>query len=219
VPALLAADAFPWGAAGSWAPLLRPDVAARIRLPEYVADRYSQARAEVPLLPGENQRDRRIREVLYLGLTRWLPGMLDRKDRLSMASGLEVRVPFCDHRLVDYVWNVPWPMKETGDIEKGLLRAAAADLLPSGLVNRAKSVYPGVANPAYQAAIDVQMRDLLASPGAPVFSLVSHASLAAAYAADPSLPGYQGIQPSSTSPASFLLDVNEWLRRYHVRIV
>jgi asparagine synthase (glutamine-hydrolysing) len=218
VPALLAADAFPWGAAGSWAPLLHPDVAARIRLGEYVADRYSQARAEVPRLPGENDRDRRIREVLYLGLTRWLAGMLDRKDRLSMATGLEVRVPFCDHRLVEYVWNVPWSMKETGGIEKGLLRAAAADLLPPDLLNRAKSIYPGVANSAYQVAIDAQMRDLLARPDAPVFGLISHVKLAAAYAADPSLVGYQAVQPSNTSPASFLLDVNEWLRRYDVRM-
>jgi asparagine synthase (glutamine-hydrolysing) len=218
VPALLAADTFPWAAGGSWAPLLHPDVAARIRLDEYAADRYSQALAEVPRLPGEDPRDRRIREVLYLGLTRWLPMLLDRKDRLSMATGLEVRVPFCDHRLVDYVWNVPWPMKETGGIEKGLLRAAAVGLLPDGLLSRRKSMYPGVANPAYQEAINVQMRDLLAQPDAPVFTLVSRDKLGTAYAADPTLAGYQAVQPSSAAPAAFLLDVNEWLRRYRVRI-
>ena len=107
VPALLAAPTFPWAARGSWEPLLQPDVRARVRLGEYAADRYAQALAEVPRLTGESQQDRRIREVLYLGLTRWLPFLLDRKDRLSMASGLEVRVPFIDHRLVEYVWNVP----------------------------------------------------------------------------------------------------------------
>ena len=77
-----------------------------------------------PPTAGESPEDRRVREVLYLGLTRWLPLLLDRKDRLSMACGLEVRVPFTDHRLVEYVWNVPWAMKEAGGIEKGLLRAA-----------------------------------------------------------------------------------------------
>jgi asparagine synthase (glutamine-hydrolysing) len=219
VPALLAADTFPWAAAGSWAALLHPDVAARIRLAEYAADRYAQARAEVPRLPGEGPQDRRIREVLYLGLTRWLPFLLDRKDRLSMISGLEVRVPFCDHRLVDYVWNVPWPMKEAGGVEKGLLRRAAAGLLPDQLLSRRKSIYPGVVNPAYALAIDAQMRDLLARPDAPVFSLVSHRKLAAAYAADPGLPGLQGVQPSPTAPAAYLLDINEWLSRYRVRII
>ena len=138
---------------------------------------------EVPRLPGEDPRDRRIREALYLGLTHWLPLLLDRKDRLSMATGLEVRVPFCDHRLVDYVWNVPWAMKETGGIEKG------------------------------------QLRDLLARPDAPLFSLIDHAKLTAAYAADPALAGTQAVQPSSTTPAAFLLDINEWLRRYDVRVL
>jgi asparagine synthase (glutamine-hydrolysing) len=218
IPALLAADTFPWAAGGSWAPLLQPDVASRIRLDEYAADRYSQARAEVPRLPGEDPHDRRIREVLYLGLTRWLPMLLDRKDRLSMATGLEVRVPFCDHRLVEYVWNIPWPVKETGGIEKGLLRAAADGLLPDTLLSRRKSAYPGVATPGYAEAIDAQMRDLLARPDAPVFTLISHGKLAAAYASDPTLAGYQAIRPSSTAPAAFLLDINEWLRRYNIRI-
>ena len=130
VPALLAAPTFPWAAGGSWGPLLHPEVRGRVRLAEYAADRYGEALAEVPRLPGESPADRRIREVLYLGLTRWLPLLLDRKDRLSMASGLEVRVPFCDHRLVEYVWNVPWALKEAGGTEKGLLRAAALGLLP-----------------------------------------------------------------------------------------
>ncbi|HUZ24117.1 MAG TPA: asparagine synthase (glutamine-hydrolyzing) [Streptosporangiaceae bacterium] len=218
VPALLAATGMPWAAAGSWEPLLRPDVAARVRLGEYAADSYAQARAEVPRLSGENPQERRIREVLYLGLTRWLPELLDRKDRLSMASGLEVRVPFCDHRLVDYVWNVPWAMKEAGGIEKGLLRAAAADLLPPDLLGRRKSIYPGAADPAYRNAIDAQLRALLGQPAAPLFALVDHARLAAAYAENPGLPGFMAVQPSSTAPAAFLLDINEWLRQYDIRI-
>jgi asparagine synthase (glutamine-hydrolysing) len=219
VPAMLAADTFPWATGGSWAPLLRPEVAARVRLDEYAADSYAQAMAEVPRLPGENPGDRRIREVLYLGLTRWLPLLLDRKDRLSMISGLEVRVPFCDHRLVQYVWNVPWAMKGAGGIEKGLLRAAGAGLVPDTLLYRRKSIYPGVANPAYEQAIDAQMREILAQPDAPLFSLVSHGNLAAAYAADPTLTGYMAVKPSSAASAAFLLDINEWLRRYHVRIL
>lgn len=219
VPALLAAPTFPWAAGGSWEPLLEAEAAAQLRLGEYAADRYADALAEVPQLPGEGAQERRIREVLYLGLTRWLPELLDRKDRLSMASGLEVRVPFCDHRLVDYVWNVPWSMKEAGGVEKGLLRQAAAGLLPDGLLQRRKSIYPGAADRAYEQAVGTQMRRLLADPAAPLFAIISRRKLAGAYAEDPSLPGTMGVQPSSTAPAAFLLDINEWLRRYRVRIV
>jgi asparagine synthase (glutamine-hydrolysing) len=148
----------------------------------------------------------------------WAPLLLDRKDRLSMASGLEVRVPFCDHRLVDYVWNVPWAMKSTGGIEKGLLRTAAAGLLPEDLLGRRKSAYPGAADTAYDKAIGSQMRRLLGQPDAPLFSLVSREKLTAVYAENPLLPGTMGIGPSRMAPAAFLLDVNRWLERSGVRI-
>ena len=218
VPALLAAPTFPWAAGGSWEPLLQPEVRARIRLAEYAADRYDEALAEVPRLAGESPADRRVREVLYLGLTRWLPFLLDRKDRLSMASGLEVRVPFCDHRLVEYVWNVPWALKEAGGVEKGLLRAAALGLLPDDLVNRRKSIYPGAADPAYERAVDAQLRELLSRADAPLFSVISRDRLAEAYAGDPRLPGTMAVRPSSTAPAAFLLDINRWFESSGVTI-
>jgi asparagine synthase (glutamine-hydrolysing) len=217
--AMLAAPTYPWAGQGSWAGLLRPEVAARARLDEYAGDRYADARAEVPGLPGEDHRAARIREVLYHGLTRWLPALLDRKDRLSMAVGLEVRVPFCDHRLVEYVWNVPWPVKVTGGSEKGLLRRAVADLLPAEVVSRAKSIYPASTEPSYGRAVSDQMGELLRQPDAPLFGLVDRARLAAAFAADPTLPETMTIRPNAMAPVAFLLDVNEWLRRYDVRLV
>jgi asparagine synthase (glutamine-hydrolysing) len=218
VPALLAAPTFPWAARGSWEPLLHPDVRARVRLGEYAADRYAQALAEVPRLAGESPWERRIREVLYLGLTRWLPLLLDRKDRLSMAYGLEVRVPFTDHRLVEYVWNVPWSMKEANGIEKGLLRTAAHGLLPADLLRRRKSIYPGAADQAYERAVDAQLRRLLTHPYAPLFDLISRERLADAYAANPRLPGLMSVQPSPTATVAFLLDVNRWLESSGVTI-
>jgi asparagine synthase (glutamine-hydrolysing) len=217
-PAMLAAPTFPW-VAGSWAPVLRPEVDAAVRLDERAAQRYADAQAEVPRLPGEDAAGQRIREVLYHGLTRWLPLLLDRKDRLSMAVGLEVRVPFCDHRLVEYVFNVPWSLKQVGGIEKGLLRRAAADLLPPEIVARRKSIYPASADPAYAHAVQDQMRDLLSQPGAPLFEILEHGKLATAFTADPALPGLMGIQPSPWAPAAFLLDVNAWLTEYHVELV
>jgi len=133
--------------------------------------------------------------------------------------GLEVRVPFCDHRLVEYVWNVPWHIKQVGGMEKGLLRRAVADLLPPEVTNRRKSIYPASADPQYALAVKAQMADLLGQPSARLFEIFDHDRLAKTFAADPTLPALMGIQPSPWAPAAFLLDVNEWLTEYNVALV
>ncbi|MEO6089963.1 MAG: asparagine synthase (glutamine-hydrolyzing), partial [Umezawaea sp.] len=144
--AALAAADYPWryfaGRSGTYRALLRQDVAAELDITAHRAEHYRQALAEVPVLAGESVLQRRMREVSYLHLTRWLPDLLDRKDRLSMAVGLEVRVPFCDHRLVEYAFNTPWSRHTAGGREKSLLRAAAAADLPSSVLTRVKAPYP-----------------------------------------------------------------------------
>lgn len=114
----------------------------KLDMPGYVADSYRAALAEVPRLAGENGLQARMREISYLHLTRFVQILLDRMDRMSMASGVEVRVPYCDHRLVEYVFNIPWAMKTFDGREKSLLRAATVDVLPRSVVERRKSPYP-----------------------------------------------------------------------------
>jgi asparagine synthase (glutamine-hydrolysing) len=99
--------------------------------------------------------------------------LLARKDRLSMAVGLEVRVPYCDHRLVEYVYNVPWAMKTFDGREKSLLRAAARDLLPAAIVDRVKSAYPSNQDDRHARALADQARELAAEPSHPVFELIN----------------------------------------------
>ena len=115
-PEMLAAPGLPRGSAARGRRCCARRWTRRPGSDERAAQRYADAQAEVPRLPGEERAEERLREVLYHGLTRWLPMLLDRKDRLSMAVGLEVRVPFCDHRLVEYVFNVPWALKLAGAI-------------------------------------------------------------------------------------------------------
>ncbi|MHB8158449.1 MAG: asparagine synthase (glutamine-hydrolyzing), partial [Desulfocucumaceae bacterium] len=146
----LSGDTFPWvRMVRERASLLEPGLAEAIRPEDYVANRYREALEEVPRLPGESPRDARIREMFYLNITRFMPTLLDRKDRMSMAVGLEVRVPFCDHRLVEYAWNIPWWMKSYGLREKGILRRALEGILPGDVLERRKSPYPKTHNPLY----------------------------------------------------------------------
>ena len=65
--------------------------------------------------------------MFYLNIKWFMANLLERKDRMSMACGLEVRVPFCDHRIAEYAWNIPWDIMNAGGMEKGILRLAVAD--------------------------------------------------------------------------------------------
>jgi asparagine synthase (glutamine-hydrolysing) len=133
--AALNAQTFPWlpaflGPGKNALSWLSADLVQKVHPTEHIEQQYRKAIAEVPTLEGEDAQAARRREMFYLNLTHFLPFLLERKDRMSMATGFEARVPFCDYRLVEYVWNIPWEMKTVDSIEKGILRRAFAHVLP-----------------------------------------------------------------------------------------
>ena len=208
-------DTFPWLRAGrSVGPFLAPDLRERLRLQDYVRDRYADAVHEIPVLAGEDPVDRRVRQVCHLHLTHFLGALLDRKDRMSMAVGLEVRVPYCDHRLVQYVWNVPWRIKRAGGMEKGLLRCAVADLLPGEIRTRTKSRFPSVHDPAYAGAIRRRLRESLADPTSPLAPLLHTANVRCLTEQEFPAP----MRPMANTAIAFLLSVGTWLREYKITI-
>ncbi|MFC5196850.1 MULTISPECIES: asparagine synthase (glutamine-hydrolyzing) [Streptomyces] len=171
------ADTFPWLVRfqrdfGDDADVLRPDLTAAMDLESYVADGYRTAVAGIRRLDGESDFEYRMRRICHLHLTRFVRVLLDRKDRTSMAVGLEVRVPYCDHRLVEYVYNAPWSLKSFDGREKSLLREATADVIPKSVYDRVKSPYPSTQDPKYAIALQDHAKDLLAQPTHPVFDLV-----------------------------------------------
>ena len=112
-----------------------------------------------------------------LHLKRWMVLLLERKDRLSMCNGLEV--PYTDHELVEYVYNVPWSIKSRDGEEKWLLKRACADYVPEAVLKRRKSPYPTSANLGYERFLRGSVRRLLEDAANPVFGIVSREFLAA----------------------------------------
>lgn len=181
-PEVQAAKTFPWmavfvsGAKAQVSDRFNPGITAALDLPTYIADRYSEAVGEVERAEGESDHEMTMRVMSHLHLTRFVRMLLERKDRISMAVGLEVRVPFCDHRLVEYVYNTPWSMKTFDGREKSLLRAATADLLPKSVLERTKAPYPATLDPQYTGALLQQSKELLTTDD-PVFDLVDRSWL------------------------------------------
>jgi asparagine synthase (glutamine-hydrolysing) len=217
-------EMYPWVSFEQWHPgtrdglgrgLFDPGLMSKLDLDAYYAEGYRQAIREVPRLDGESGLERRMREICYLHLTRWLPMLLDRNDRLSMASGLELRVPFCDHRLVEYMYNVPWSMKTFDGREKSLLRAVAADLLPASVLDRPKSPFPVSQDAAYTRALHERLADTVADPSAPVFPFVDR--LAVRTMIDEADGEAQDWLFRMN--AEMVLQFNAWLEHYRVRLV
>jgi asparagine synthase (glutamine-hydrolysing) len=217
-PGAVAADTFPWFAMmarnrGFRSLLLDRSVLQDLQVDAYREASYRTALAEVPHPEGESGQEHRMREVCYLHLTRFLPILLDRKDRMSMASGLEVRVPFCDHRLVQYVFQTPWAMKTFDGREKSLLRAAVSDLLPTSILQRRKSPYPATQDPAYEQALRDELGKLLANEG-PVTPLLDVEQ--ARKVLDRPLGPVS--MDASRHQMELVLQLDAWLRRYEVRL-
>ncbi|GHJ26480.1 asparagine synthetase B [Streptomyces hygroscopicus subsp. sporocinereus] len=162
-PRALAADTFPWLlVTGDEAAMpLNPEL--DLRIGEFRDDTYRDALAAVPHLDGETPAEHRQREVQHLSLTRWLRQLLHRTDRLSMAQGLEVRVPYCDHRLVEYAFATPWALKSFDGREKSLLRAAGSGLAPHSVLHRPKNHYPATHHPDYNRGLQNLAREALAT--------------------------------------------------------
>jgi asparagine synthase (glutamine-hydrolysing) len=180
-PKAINAETFPWLAATQGVldgtQVLDPGLVERLDLRSFCADSYTQAINETPHHDCEDAAERRMREISYLHLTRFVQSLLDRKDRLSMAVGLEVRVPFCDHRLVDYVFNIPWVLKTFDRREKSILRAATRQLLPNSIVEREKSPYPSTQDPAYEEAVRADLAAVLDDPSHPATCLLNKTAI------------------------------------------
>jgi len=164
---------FPWelGELNPLNELLDREFAAKAEMAPYLADQYSRAAAAVERLDDESDEEAVNRTVCQLHITHFLPCLLERKDRASMVCGVEARVPFCDHRLVDYVFNVPWKLKTFDGLGKSLLRAATRELLPPEIAERKKAIFPTTQNVAYVKAIQAQLRGVLDDSSDPIFEI------------------------------------------------
>ena len=155
---------------------------------------------------------------MRLNMDWFMQTLLDRKDRMSMWSALEVRVPFCDWRIAEYLYNVPPALRELGGQEKGLLRAAAAEWLPERVLHRKKSPYPKTVHPAYLRLVSMRLERILEDGSSPIFSLVRKDALEALLAHSDPQPWYGQLMTTPQTIAYFL-QLDHWMRTYQVRLV
>ena len=217
-PEIRAIDGFPWAQnTQQRASFLSPEILDKINPMEYVQDKYEQTIRQCDILPGISANERRMKEMVNLNQRWFMQTLLDRKDRMSMYSGLEVRVPFCDYRIAEYLYGVPWEYKDYQGREKGLLRFAMAGYLPETVINRKKSPYPKTYDPRYLQLVSQQLQDVLAKRDAPIHQIVDRNALEQLLTAEFKWPWYGQLMKLPQTIA-YMLQINYWLEHYHIRI-
>lgn len=217
---LMQGEGFPWSKKMDVREcLLQDDFIRKLDLENYVHDQYEASIRQTPALYGESPEDAKRREIAYLNIKWFMQTLLDRMDRTSMYSGLEARVPFADHRIIEYVFNVPWEMKRKNGVEKSLLRDALKDVLPEELLMRKKSPYPKTYDPKYEKLLKQKLSDILSRPDAPIHALVD-AKKARCFMEAPAEYGKPWFGQLMAAPQllAYMLQINEWLERYQPKI-
>ncbi|MGN1115752.1 MAG: asparagine synthase (glutamine-hydrolyzing) [Candidatus Ornithomonoglobus sp.] len=200
--------------------ILIDSVRKTLDLDGYSRMRYEESVRQTPEYIGDSAEERRRREISWLNINWFMTNLLDRKDRMSMASGLEVRVPFCDHRLVEYVWNIPWEMKNRDNVSKNILREAAKGILPEDVRLRKKSPYPKTHNPFYEAEVKARLKEIVEDVSSPILSICDRGKLYNIINGefDYGKPFF-GQLMAGPQFIGFLVQVNTLLNEYNVRFV
>lgn len=217
----LNSNTFPWSIAlEERQNLLNKDISKKIDLKEYIDYQYLLSLSQMSTLNSDTPETAEKRKISYLTMNWFMQTLLDRSDRMSMFNGLEVRVPFCDYRIVEYLWNVPWEMKALNGREKGLLRYVVKDLLPKEIVERKKSPYPKTHNPNYLAKVKGILTEILKDNNAPIYSLLDKNTILEIIRTDGKAFTRPWFGQLMTGPQlmAYLIQVNMWLEIYKPRI-
>lgn len=216
---MLFADSFPWSQSTKLRQSLIHDGILRDS-DEFVHAHYVRTCQSASKLDTDSAKEARMREMFMLNLQWFMATLLERNDRMSMYSGLEVRVPFCDYRIVEYAYNMPWHFKALDGREKGILRKAFEKDLPKQIVWRKKSPYPRTYSPEYTALTIKLLRQKMKDPTSILPELFSNQALEnLMWHPDQLSTPWYGQLMRAPQMFAYLLQIDHWFRTYHVTLI
>lgn len=218
-PEIRTADGFPWAQNTTFrAGFIQPVFLNSIDPQTFVMDNYRTTIHQSDILPGTNRLERRMKELVNLNFDWFMQTLLDRNDRMCMTQGLDVRVPFCDYRIAEYLYGVPWDFKDYGGREKGLLRYAMKGILPESVLYRKKSPYPKTYDPKYLEIVSKMLLDVINDPNSPILQIVRKSALENLLMADFQWPWYGQLMKLPQTIA-YMLQLNRWMILNNVKLM
>lgn len=200
--------------------MLNPYIGNKIDLKKYIDYRYNESLNEVEILDTDSPETAEKRKISHLTLNWFMQTLLDRSDRMAMYNGFELRVPFCDYRLAEYVWNIPWEWKAYNGREKGLLRFIAQDFLPEEIIYRKKSPYPKTHNPTYLSKVKQMLSHIMKDKNVPINNLLNRNYILEILNTDGKAFTRPWFYQLMVGPQlmAYICQVNMWLEKYKPKI-
>lgn len=201
--------------------LLKPEWREKLDLVGYAKERFNESMALAPILEGDHELENEKRQLTYLNMKWFMTTLLDRKDRMSMGASLEVRVPFADHRIMEYLYNIPWEMKFYEGMEKGLLRKSLEGLLPNEVLYRKKNPYPKTHNPHYKELTQALLREALRDSNSILHEIFDEKKLWALANTDDEIITRPWFGQLMTQPQliAYLYQFHLWYKDYQISFV
>lgn len=217
--AILFEDTFPWSRSTDVRKSILKDGLLK-NADEFVRSKYLETVSKTDYLESDGKTERRMREMFMLNMDWFMQTLLMRKDAMSMESSLEVRVPFCDYRIAEYAYNMPWSLKSLNGREKGILRKAFENELPEEIVYRKKSPYPKTYNPVYFNEVCRLTREVLADKGCPLYEMLNTKKLEELMENPDALsePWY-GQLMKGPQVLAYVVQIYYWIKEYKVKFV
>jgi asparagine synthase (glutamine-hydrolysing) len=218
-PQVRSCDGFPWSqTTRERLELAARELSAKIDGEAFVHEQYEATLHQSDILPENDALETRMKQMVNLNFRWFMQTLLDRKDRMSMFNSLEVRVPFCDYRIAEYMYAVPWSFKDHLGREKGLLRWAVKDLLPEQVLYRKKSPYPKTHHPRYTMLVRERFLSLLENRDIALYRLFSRKALREFADSGSRWPWYGQLMTYPQTMA-YILQVHQWLEHYQIELL
>lgn len=201
--------------------ILNEKISKNVNLRDYIQSEYEKSLSKVEYLDTDSEETKLHRKLIYLTSNWFMQTLLDRTDRMAMQNGFEVRVPFCDYRIVEYAWNIPWEMKAYKGREKGLLRKAFEGYLPEEIIYRKKSPYPKTHNPNYLSKVKEELSKIMDDKDNKISLLLNSNYIKEIIETDGKSFSRPWFGQLMTGPQlmAYLIQVEKWLKLYNPEII
>jgi asparagine synthase (glutamine-hydrolysing) len=157
-------------------------------------------------------------DITYRTLKWFMPVLLERMRCMGAHAGVAMEAPFASQALMEYAFNIPWPIQAKDGVAKYILRKAARGWLPEAVIKRRKSPFPKTYDPSYARIVTERLMDTLNDPASPARAFIDR-NKAEAYAKNV-MNGEPWFGQLMAGPQmlAYILQIDYWMRKYGLTV-